>query len=149
MKLSRDILHTVVLAAEFGGGKSWSMRRKFVLLALKYPGIQILLLRRSMPELRENHILPLQAELNGFAKYNADEKSFLFPNNSRIKCGYCDTESDVFQFQGQEYPIIGMEEACHFSDSQRQFLTTCNRSTRTDIKPRMYYTANPGGKLVS
>lgn len=128
-----------------GGGKSWAMRRKFVLLALRYPGIQILLLRRTMPELRENHILPLQAELNGVAKYNADEKSFTFPNNSRIKCGYCDNEADVFQYQGQEYTIIGMEEACHFTDSQRQFLTTCNRSTRTDIKPRMYYTANPGG----
>lgn len=87
----------------------------------------------------------MQAELHGFAKFNADEKSFTFPNGSRLKLGYCDSESDVFQFQGQEYSIIGLEEACHFSESQMQFLTTCNRSTRTDIKPRMYYTANPGG----
>ena len=34
-----------------GGGKSWAMRTKFVLLALKHPGIQILLLRRTLGEL--------------------------------------------------------------------------------------------------
>ena len=41
-----------------GGGKSWAVRKKAVLLAARYPGIRLLLLRRSYPELRENHILP-------------------------------------------------------------------------------------------
>ena len=40
------------------GGKSWAARKKAELLAMRYSGIQILLLRRSMPELRENHLLP-------------------------------------------------------------------------------------------
>ena len=127
-----------------GGGKSWAMRRKFVLLCLQYPGIQCLLLRRTLPELRENHQLPLQRELYGFVKYNSDEKSFVFPNGSRIRLGYCDTEGDVYQYQGQEYDVIGLEEATHFTESQKDFLLTCNRSTRTDIHPRMYYTSNPG-----
>ena len=35
-----------------GGGKSWAMRRKFVLLALRRPGLQLLLLRRTLPELQ-------------------------------------------------------------------------------------------------
>ena len=30
------------------------MRRKFVLLALRYPKLNLLLLRRTLPELREN-----------------------------------------------------------------------------------------------
>lgn len=128
-----------------GGGKSWAMRRKFVLLALKYPGLKLLILRRTLPELRENHVMPLLGELTGFAKYNDQEKAFTFPNGSRIKLGYCDNERDVFQYQGQEYDVIGMEEATHFTDTMRDFFTTCNRSTRTDFKPRMYYTSNPGG----
>ena len=41
--------------------------------------------------------------------------------------------------------MIGLEEATTFSESQMQFITTCNRSTRSDFKPRMYYTCNPGG----
>ena len=52
-----------------GGGKSWAMRVKFILLAARYPGINILLLRRTLGELRENHIIPLRALLNGVAVY--------------------------------------------------------------------------------
>lgn len=128
-----------------GGGKSWAMRRKFVLLALKYPGLKLLLLRRTLPELRENHVLPLISELYGFATYKETDKSFSFPNGSRIKLGYCDADKDVYQYQGQEYDVIGLEEATHFTEFMRDFFETSNRSTRTDFKPRMYYTSNPGG----
>lgn len=128
-----------------GGGKSWALRRKFVLLALNYPKLKLLLLRRTFPELRENHILVLQEELHTIARFVERDKSFIFLNKSKIKLGYCEHESDVFQYQGQEYDVIGLEEATHFTDSQRLFLSTCNRTTRTDFVPRMYYTANPGG----
>ncbi|MBO6061527.1 MAG: phage terminase large subunit, partial [Clostridia bacterium] len=124
--------------------KSWAMRRKLVLLALNYPHLNILLLRRTLPELRENHILPLQRELYGFAPYNSTERVFKFPNGARIKLGYCDTSGDVYQYQGQEYDVIGMEEATHFTEEQRQFLTTCNRTSKPGFTPRMYYTCNPG-----
>ena len=120
------------------------MRRKLVLLAIRYPELNILLLRRTLPELRENHILPLQRELYGFASYSATERVFTFPNRSRIKLGYCDTLSDVYQYQGQEYAVIGMEEATHFTEEQQQFLTTCNRTSKKGFTPRMYYTCNPG-----
>ena len=127
-----------------GGGKSWAMRRKFILLALRYPGLNLLLLRRTLPELRENHLIPMQRELYGFAVYNSAERVFRFPNGSRIKLGYCDTLQDVYQYQGQEYAVIGFEEATHFTEEQMRFLTTCNRTTRKDFSPRMYYTCNPG-----
>jgi phage terminase large subunit len=128
-----------------GGGKSWAVRRKLTLLCMEYPGLRCLLLRRTIPELRENHILPLRAELQGLAKYNDDEKSFTFPNGSRLKCGYCENEADVFQYQGQEYDVIALEEATAFTEFQMQFLTTCNRSVRDDFTPRMYFSGNPGG----
>lgn len=128
-----------------GGGKSWAMRRKLVLLALRYEGLQLLLLRRTLPELYENHVRPLLAELSGAAAYNATQRVFTFGNGSRIKLGYCAEERDVYQYQGQEYDVVGLEEATHFTESQMQFLTTCNRSVRTDFSPRMYYTCNPGG----
>ena len=51
-----------------GGGKSWAMRKKLVLLCLGYPGISCLLLRRTLPELLENHITPLQRELHGISE---------------------------------------------------------------------------------
>ena len=50
-----------------GGGKSHVSRIKMILLALNYSGIQILLLRRTLKELRENHILQLQKILRRIA----------------------------------------------------------------------------------
>ena len=79
------------------GGKSWAMRVKFVLLCLRYAGIQILLLRRTLPELTENHVNPLLKLLKGIATYNKQEKVFSFPNGSRLKLGYCANEQDVLQ----------------------------------------------------
>lgn len=132
-----------------GGGKSWAMRTKLVLLALNYKGIQILLLRRTLGELRENHLFPLLKLLKGIATYSSTDKEFRFPNGSRIKLGYCDSENDVLQYQGQAYEVIGMEEATHFTERQFLALTECNRISGNmedkTFKPRMYFTCNPGG----
>lgn len=128
-----------------GGGKSWAGRRKAVMLCMNYDGLNGLLLRRTMPELRENHIIPLQKELYGYAQYKAEERSFVFPNGSRLRLGYCDNEGDLNQYQGQELDFIIYEEATHFPEEWITFINTSLRTTRTDFKPRVYYTTNPGG----
>lgn len=128
-----------------GGGKSWAMRRKLVLLAMRYDNLNLLLLRRTLPELRHNHIVPLLRELHGYASYSSTERAFLFPNGSRLCMGYCDNDSDCAQYQGQEYEVIGFEEATNFEPDWLVFIATCLRTTRADFKPRIYYTCNPGG----
>ncbi|MEG0178324.1 MAG: phage terminase large subunit [Oscillospiraceae bacterium] len=131
-----------------GGGKSWAARVKAVLLALNYRGLQILLLRRTLAELRENHTIPLLKLLRGLAQYKEQSKEFIFPNGSRIVLGYCAAESDVLQYQGQAYDVIFMEEATQFTEFQFTTLTESNRSSglcKDKFKPRMYFTCNPGG----
>lgn len=130
------------------GGKSWAMRVKFSVLCLRYKGIQILLLRRTLPELTENHVNPLRRLLKGIADYNKQEKVFTFPNGSRLKLGYCANEQDVLQYQGQAYDVIGMEEATMFTEFQFNCLRESNRSSgmmQERFAPRMYLTMNPGG----
>ena len=46
-----------------GGGKSWAVRCKAKLLAQRYPGIRMLLVRRSLPELEANHLAFLTLEV--------------------------------------------------------------------------------------
>lgn len=136
-----------------GGGKSFVARIKAILLALYYPGIQILLLRRTYPELYKNHVLPLQQELKSKQKdkiaiWNSQDKIFTFPNSSRIVLGYCDSEADVLQYQGQAYEAIFIEEATHFTEFQFNCLKECNRLSgqcKKNIRPRIYLTCNPGG----
>ena len=101
-----------------------------------------------MAELRENHVLVLQTELKHIAKFDAQNKEFMFPNGSRIKLGYCSAESDVLQYQGQAYDVIFMEESTQFTEFQKDTLTESNRSSgqmKEKFTPRMYFTCNPGG----
>lgn len=128
-----------------GGGKSWAARRKAVLLCMRYPALKALIVRRTYTELRNNHILPLTAELNGYARYSDKEKSFVFPNGSRLQLGFCDNDGDMLQFQGAEYDAIFFEEATNLREEWITFIQTSLRTTRTDFKPRVYYTCNPGG----
>lgn len=139
-----------------GGGKSYVARLKAVLLALNYAGIQILLLRRNLTELRENHVVPLMRLLKTeaenkkerIAEFKTQTKEFVFPNGSRIVLGYCANEKDVLQYQGQAYDVIFLEEATQFTEFQFQTLTESNRSSglcKEPFKPRMYFTCNPGG----
>ena len=127
-----------------GGGKSWAVRAKAILLAMRYAGIKILILRRTFPELYENHIRQLQVTLKSAAYWRSQDKSFTFPNGSIIKFGYCKAESDVLQYQGQEYDIIFIDEATQFTEYQYATLTATVRGAN-DLPKRMYLTCNPGG----
>jgi phage terminase large subunit len=129
-----------------GGGKSWAIRAKAALLALRYSNLNIIILRRTFPELNENHILPLLVMLNGIAKYREKDKVFSFGNGSRIKVGYCNSDKDILQYQGQSYDVIMIDECTQFKYEWVQFILTTLRTTRDDgFKTRAYFTGNPGG----
>lgn len=128
-----------------GGGKSWSVRTKSKLLSLQYGGIKILIVRRTFPELVNNHINPLRGELHGIARYNKTEKVFTFGNGSTIKFGYCNNDADLDQYQGAEYDIIFLDEATQLQEMWIKKITACVRGVN-DFPKRIYYTCNPGGQ---
>lgn len=126
-----------------GGGKSWVIRVKAALMALTYKGIKILIIRRTFPELRDNHIMPLRLMLAGIATYKDTDKTITFPTGSTIRFGYLDSEADIDQYQGQEYDVIFIDEATHFTELQFRMLTACLRGVN-DFPKRMYLSCNPG-----
>ena len=127
-----------------GGGKSWSVRTKSKILAVSYAGIKILIVRRTFPELVNNHINQLREELHGLARYNKTEKVFTFPNGSTIKFGYCNNDKDLDQYQGAEYDVIFLDEATQLQEMWIKKITACVRGVNSFPK-RIYYTCNPGG----
>ena len=127
-----------------GGGKSWSVRTKAKILAATYKGIKILIVRRTFPELVNNHINQLIDELNGLAKYNKTEKVFTFPNGSTIKFGYCNNDKDLLQYQGAEFDVIFLDEATQLQEMWIKKITACLRGVN-DFPKHIYYTCNPGG----
>ena len=135
-----------------GGGKSWAIRTKAIGLAYRYPGIKITIVRRSYPELRENHILPLCEILHvrdvdpkkRLAKYNDSKKDITFPNGSRIIFRYCENDKDAEGFMGTETDILFVDEATHQTEERMKKINAIVRGVN-DFPKRTYYTFNPGG----
>ena len=134
-----------------GGGKSWVVRDKAKRLSLKYGrpnpnslGIKILIVRRTFPELVNNHINFLLTELHGIARYNESKKVFTFFNGATIKFGYCNSDKDLDQYQGAEFDIIFLDEATQLKEEWIKKIKACLRGVN-DFPKRIYYTCNPGG----
>ena len=135
-----------------GGGKSWAVRVKAVLLCLRYPGIKVMIVRKTYPELQENHIIPLCEMLGCYldgdekiAEYNDGKKHISFPNGSRILFRYLENEKDAMRFQGTEVDVLFVDEATQQSESRMEKLRACVRGTN-DFPKRIYFTCNPGGE---
>ncbi len=141
----RDQHKHIAFGGARGGGKSWAVRAKAKLLAFNYPGIRILIVRRTYPELYNNHINILRGEMFGVAKYNDKEKIMTFPNGSTISFSYCATDKDLDRLQGVEYDVIFLDEATQLSEYQMRAITACVRAVNNYPK-RIYYTCNPGGQ---
>ena len=128
-----------------GGGKSHIVRDKAKRLCLRYPGIKVLIVRRTMPELRSNHINVLKKDIPvSIARYNQAERTFFWANGSTIKCDYCDNDGHLMHFQGCEYDVIFLEEATNLQQSWIEAIVVCCRGVN-DFPKRIYYTFNPGG----
>ena len=87
-----------------GGGKSWAVRTKAVGGALEWPGIRILIIRRTYPELQQNHVEPIIKMVPGaLATYNGSLRTMYFKNGSYIKFGHANSLDTIErEYQGQE-----------------------------------------------
>lgn len=128
-----------------GGGKSWAVRTKAVLLCYKYPGIKCLIVRKTYPELEENHIRIMRLWLSKVAKYNGTNKRLTFDNSSSITFSYCNNDNSLSHFQGTEWDCIFLDEATMLSEYQMKTIAATNRGVN-DFPKRIYYTCNPGGQ---
>lgn len=140
----RDRHRYVAYGGARGGGKSWFVRWKAVLLCARFPGIKVLITRKTYRELLNNHIVPLDGMLHGVARYNKSDKVFRFPNGSTIWFGYCAADGDLGQYQGAEYDVWFADEAGQMQESWITQIDACVRGANNFPK-RTYYTLNPGG----
>ena len=128
-----------------GGGKSWAIRTKAILMALRYPGIRQLIIRRTYPELRMNHIGPMRRMLpQGSYSYNDSHKELTLKNSSEIIFRFCAGDSDLPGFQGIECDVMYIDEATQFTEGQFLVLKACVRGANPYPK-RVYLSCNPGG----
>ena len=110
-----------------GGGKTHVLIRAVIKGALEYPGIKILILRRTYPELEQTIIQPMNRLINSatvdgrpcgdiIASYNGTMRMLFFSNGSVVKFGHLQSAAAITEYQGQEYDWIFMDEATHFTE---------------------------------
>ena len=137
----------VLYGGAAGGGKSYAM----LVDPLRYAhrtAHRALILRRSMPELRE--LIDKSRELYPKAfpgcKYREVEKMWNFPSGAKIEFGFLERDADVYRYQGQAYSWIGFDEITHLpTEFSWNYLASRLRTTDSEITPYMRCTANPGG----
>ena len=137
----------VLYGGAAGGGKSYAMLVDPLRYAHK-AAHRALILRRSMPELRE--LIDKSRELYPRAfpgcKYREVEKLWTFPSGAKIEFGFLERDADVYRYQGQAYSWIGFDEITHqATEFGWNYLASRLRTTDPEIIPYMRCTANPGG----
>ncbi len=137
----------VLYGGAAGGGKSYAM----LVDPLRYchrSAHRALILRRSMPELRE--LIDKSRELYPRAfpgcKFREVEKLWNFPSGAKVEFGFLERDADVYRYQGQAYSWIGFDEITHLpTEFGWNYLASRLRTTDPDITPYLRCTANPGG----
>lgn len=137
----------VLYGGAAGGGKSYAMLVDPLRFAHR-AAHRGLILRRSMPELRE--LIDKSRELypKAFpgAKYKEVEKLWNFPSGAKIEFGFLERDADVYRYQGQAYSWIGFDEITHLPTAFAwNYLASRLRTTDSEIETYMRCTANPGG----
>lgn len=137
----------VLYGGQAGGGKSYSLLAD----PLRYVHRgkhRALLLRRTMPELREliDNSRELYPKAFKGAKFKEVEKTWTFPSGAKMEFGFLERDADVYRYQGQSYSWIGFDEITQVpTDFAWNYLASRLRTTDTEIQCYMRCTANPGG----
>jgi hypothetical protein len=131
-----------------GGGKTYSL----LIAPLRFvdkPTSRALLIRRSMPELRDVIFQTQQLYPKAVpgAKFKIQENTWHFPSGARIEFGYCENLTDVLRYQGQSYSWIGVDELPQYeSPDVWHFLRSSLRSADPSIPLHFRATGNPGNR---
>jgi hypothetical protein len=129
-----------------GPGKSKALLMEGIAQAIDHPGANTLLLRRTFPELEQSLLLYFRRDVprDLYRSFNESKHTVTWWNGSTTHFGYCQSENDVYQYQGAEFLFIGIDELTLFTLRQWQFLTSRNRCPLPGCFPCMAGATNPG-----
>ena len=117
-------------------GKSMMLRMDAILRCLAFQNFNALILRRTMPELRESHLIDIERECallgSDIAVYTHTPAPLVrFPQTgSRISFRHCETEKDIMDFLSTQYGSIGFDELSTFSLLQFLMISAAARAPR-------------------
>src|SRR5690554_2508184 len=129
------------------GGKSHALRWEAHRNCLQYPGLRILLIRSSFPELERTHLRDIQYDLPPeLGSYNQQKHTFKYYNESLLEFGYGSSMQDFQQYLSANYDAILVDEMTTIPFDLTYMFRLRLQSSRNDFKPFFAGATNPGGQ---
>jgi phage terminase large subunit len=129
-----------------GGAKSGGARRVLLKRRYKYPRTDAVIIRRTYPELLDNHINAMWRDFPHLeARYNKGEKTLTLENGSRILFRQAEDEKAVDAYLGKEFQDMYVDQAEAFTENELLKLKSSNRWPG-GVKCCMVLGFNPGGR---
>lgn len=126
-----------------GGGKTEFLAMAFARAALKFPGIQMLCVRRTRDEMKANIIPVFRRVFRGIAEWSKQDHTFHFFNGSFLIVDFLTDQEDIGRYLGSEFGLIGVDQAEQLTEYTVAGLLSCLRSTKPWPK-QLILTGNPG-----
>jgi hypothetical protein len=82
------------------------------------------------------------------AKFNGSPEAlgWTFPDGAKLLFRHAKRPADISQYLGQEWPWLGFDELCNWSDPGLYFdIMSCVRSSNASVRPRVRAATNPWG----
>ena len=133
----------VLLAGPSGTGKSRGCLEKVNFLALKYPGLRALIVRKTRESLLQSGLITLERDVlvPGYARYYSGRAEWRYLNGSVLVAGGLDKVSKIMS---AEYDVIYVQEATELLEDEWEHLTTRLRRAAMPYQ-QILACANPAG----
>jgi terminase large subunit-like protein len=94
-----------------GGGKSVLLRFDAHMRAMSVPNVNLILVRRTYPELMRSHLIHIGAEMKMLGgDYHKTEHVAYYPNNSKLFFSHVSTEADSLNLLSAEFLAAYFDE---------------------------------------
>ena len=117
----------------------------WLLRASEHPEARMLVIRRNADDLAD--WVDRAHKMYPYAKITGKPATIKFPSGAVIRTGHLKDDQSYTKYQGHEYQRILIEELTQIptEDSYLKLISSC-RSTVEGLEPKVFCTANPGGK---
>jgi hypothetical protein len=115
-----------------GPGKSYAMMWEAVETCKRIDKCNVLMIQRTYPEIERGIMRLFETSVppslyGGLSNFNRSKHTVLFPNGSKLYFGSAQHEDDIYQYNGQEFVAIYIDESTEFTYEMFDYLTLNNR----------------------